>query len=87
MSEVDDLSFLHPIPIDIAVELGRCRLTVSELTQLGVDDLLELGRLVSDPLEIKAAGQVFARGEVVVVEERVGLRVTELVDEPSRGRG
>jgi flagellar motor switch protein FliN/FliY len=52
---------------------------VRELAQLSKDDVIELNRLVSQPLDILAGGQVFARGEVVVVDDRVGLRVTELM--------
>jgi flagellar motor switch protein FliN len=71
--------FLHDIPIELIVELGRARLTVRELAQLDKDDIIELDRLASESLDVLAGGQVFARGEVVVVDDRVGLRVTELV--------
>ncbi|MFT7518340.1 MAG: flagellar motor switch protein FliN/FliY [Kiritimatiellia bacterium] len=74
-----DVSFLHDIPIDIVVELGRSRLSVRELAQLEKDDVIELNRLVNEPLDILAGGQVFARGEVVVVDDRVGLRITEMI--------
>ena len=76
---IDQVAFLQEIPIELVVELGRAQLTVRELAQLGKDDVIELNRLVSQPLDILAGGQVFARGEVVVVDDRVGLRVTELM--------
>ncbi len=79
------LSFIHEIPIDLVVELGRTTLSIRELSQLEKDDVVELSRLVTEPLDILAGGQVFARGEVVVVEDRVGLRITELVDRPAGG--
>jgi flagellar motor switch protein FliN/FliY len=72
-----DVKFLHDIPIELVVELGRARLTVLELSQLGKDDVIELDRLASEPLDILAGDQVFARGEVVVVDDRVALRITE----------
>lgn len=75
----DGVGFLRDIPIELVVELGRARLTVRELAQLGKDDVIELDRMANEPLDILAGGQVFARGEVVVVDDRVGLRVTELV--------
>ena len=76
---MDQVTFLQEIPIELVVELGRAQLTVRELAQLGKDDVIELNRLVSQPLDILAGGQVFARGEVVVVDDRVGLRITELL--------
>lgn len=84
---VVDVAFLQEIPIELVVELGRTRLTVRELAQLGRDDVIELDRSASQPLDILVGGKVFARGELVVVEDRVALRVTELVgrDDGSSG--
>jgi flagellar motor switch protein FliN len=76
---VVDIAFLQDIPIELVVELGRTRLTVRELAQLGRDDVVELDRSASQPLDILVGGRVFARGELVVVDDRVALRVTELV--------
>lgn len=76
---VADVDFLYDIPIELVVELGRATLTVRELAQLSKDNVIELDRLASQPLDILAGGQLFARGEVVVVDDRVALRVTELV--------
>lgn len=84
MSDSAELAFLHDIPIDLVVELGRSTLSVRELSQLEKDDVIELNRLANEPLDILAGGQVFARGEVVVVEDRVGLRITELVERGGR---
>jgi flagellar motor switch protein FliN/FliY len=80
MASNNELAFLHDIPIDLVVELGRTSLSVRELSQLEKDDVIELNRLVNEPLDILAGGQAFARGEVVVVDDRVGLRITELID-------
>ncbi|MGC6493796.1 MAG: flagellar motor switch protein FliN [Myxococcota bacterium] len=79
---VADIDFLNDIPIELVVELGRARMTVRELAQLSKDHVIELDRLANQPLDILAGGQVFARGEVVVIDERVALRVTELVGRP-----
>jgi flagellar motor switch protein FliN/FliY len=73
-----DVSFLQDIPIELVVELGRTRLTVRELAALGRDDVIELDRSASQPLDILVGGKVFARGELVVVDDRVALRVSEL---------
>jgi len=84
MAEPTQLAFLHDIPIDLVVELGRATLSVRELSMLEKDDVVELSRLVNEPLDIMAGGQVFARGEVVVVDDRVGLRITELVERAAK---
>lgn len=80
-----DISFLQDIPIELTVELGRTRLTVRELAALGRDDVIELDRSASQPLDILVGGKVFARGELVVVDDRVALRVTELVGQSEGG--
>lgn len=78
-SELSDMAFLQEIPIELVVELGRTRLTVRELASLGRDDVVELDRSATQPLDVIVGGRVFARGELVVVDDRVGLRITELV--------
>lgn len=78
-ADLGQLSFLKDIPIELVVELGRAQLTVKELSHLDKDDVIELDRLASQPLDILAGGQVFARGEVVVIDDRVALRITEMV--------
>jgi len=74
-----DLAFLQEIPIELVVELGRSKLTVRELASLGRDDVIELDRAASQPLDILVGGRIFARGELVVVDERVALRVTDIL--------
>jgi flagellar motor switch protein FliN/FliY len=78
------LAFLHDIPIEIVVELGRATRSVRELAALDRDDVIELDRLVNEPFDLLAGGQVFARGELIIVEDRVALRITELVDRAPR---
>ena len=79
MSDNSDVTFLHEIPVDLVVELGRARLTIGELAELGKDEVVELDRPADRPLDVIVGGRVFARGEVVMVGERLALRVTELV--------
>jgi len=86
-SSVTDIGFLSDIPIELTVELGRARMTVRELAQLGKDSVIELDRLASQPLDILVGGKVFARGEVVVVDDRIALRVTELVGQAAASGG
>ncbi len=79
MSDTPDVTFLHEIPVDLVVELGRARVTIRELAQLGKDEVVELDRPADRPLDVMVGGRVFARGEVVMVGERLALRITELL--------
>ena len=83
--ELMDMAFLQEIPIEMVVELGRSKLTVRELAALGRDDVVELDRSTSQPLDILVGGRVFARGELVVVDDRVALRVTEILGRADDG--
>ena len=77
-SPIADVAFLYDIPIELIVELGRAQLTVRELSELKEDDILPLDRLAGQPLDILVGGQLFGRGEVVVDDDRVALRIVEL---------
>jgi flagellar motor switch protein FliN/FliY len=79
MSDTSDVTFIHEIPVDLVVELGRARLTIRELAELNNDEVVELDRPSDSPLDVIVGGKLFARGEVVMVGERLALRVTELV--------
>ncbi len=79
MIDSNDVTFLHDIPVDLVVELGRARLTVKDLAEMGKGEILELERAADKPLDVVVGDRVFARGEVVMVGERLALRITELV--------
>jgi len=77
-----DPTFLFEIPVELVVELGRTELTVGELAELAQDDIVKLDVLANQPLDIVAGGKLFGRGEVVIEDDRVGVRITELVGQP-----
>ncbi len=70
--------FIEDISVEVAIELGRTRMTIRELAKLNVDDVLELAQPADRPLEVVAGGKVLARGELVPVGDRLALRITEL---------
>ena len=74
-----DVTFLHDIPVDVVIELGRARLTIRELAELGNDEILELDRPADQPLDLVVGGRVYARGEVVMVGERLAIRITSIL--------
>lgn len=75
------LEMLHGVIMDVTVELGRTRMTVRELLALSPGTVLELDRAAGSPADLLVNGRLIARGEVVVVDEDFGLRVTEIVDD------
>ncbi|MEL6347009.1 MAG: FliM/FliN family flagellar motor C-terminal domain-containing protein [Myxococcota bacterium] len=77
-SDMSDSAFLGEIPVEVVVELGRLRLVLRELAALTEDDVIELDQPVDRPLDLVVGGKRLARGELVMVGERVALRITEV---------
>jgi len=75
------LEMLHGVDMEVTVELGRTRMTVRELLALSPGTVLELDRAAGSPADLLVNGRLIARGEVVVVDEDFGLRVTEILDD------
>jgi len=78
----DEVTFLGEIPVDVVIELGRRRMVLKELAALEADDVVELDQPMDRPLDLVVGGRVLARGELVMVGERVALRITEVVARP-----
>jgi flagellar motor switch protein FliN/FliY len=76
---MDDLQRLHNVPVELAVEIGRTTMTIGETLALGPGSIVALNRLAGEPVDLLVNGRPIARGEVVVVDEEFGLRVTEIV--------
>ena len=74
-----DLDLIMDIPLDVSVELGAVKMLVNDLLQLGQGSIIELNKPVTDPLAIYINNKLIARGEVVVVDEKFGVRVTHIV--------
>lgn len=85
-SEALNLHFILDIPLEVSVELGRTRITIHELLQLGQGSVIELNKLASEPLEILVNQKLVARGEVVVVNEKFGIRLTDIISADERVR-
>lgn len=74
-----DLDFILDIPLEVSAELGRTRLLINELLQLGQGSVVELNKLAGEPLEIYVNGKLVARGEAVVINEKFGIRLTDII--------
>ena len=73
------LDLILDIPLRVSVELGRTKLMVNDLLQLGQGSIIELNKLAGDSLEVLVNDKLVARGEVVVVNEKFGIRLTDIV--------
>ena len=82
-----NMDFVLDIPIEVTVELGRSKMLVSELLQLGQGSVIELSKLAGETLEILANQKLIARGEVVVVNDKYGVRLTEVISPLERIEG
>lgn len=82
-----DLEMLMNVPLPLTVELGSTQRTVRQLVDFSIGSIIELGKLAGDPLDIKVNDRVIARGEVVVIDEEFGIRVTEIISPEDRLRG
>ena len=78
-----DLTRLHNVPVELAVEIGRTRMTIGDTLGLGPGSIITLNRMAGEPVDLLVNGKPIARGEVVVVDEEYGLRVTEVVSTSS----
>ncbi len=74
-----DLDFLLDIPLEISVELGRTKMIINDLLQLGQGSVVELDKLAGEPLEIFVNHKLVARGEAVVVNDKFGVRITDII--------
>lgn len=74
-----ELNFILDIPLELSVELGKTKMLVNDLLQLGQGSIIELNKLAGEPLEVYINRKLIARGEVVVVNEKFGVRLTDVI--------
>ena len=77
--ETKNLDLILDIPLTVTVELGRSKMLINDLLQLGQGSVIELTKLVGEPLEVLVNDKLVARGEVVVVNDKFGVRLTDIV--------
>jgi len=85
--EHPNLDFIMDLPLDVSVELGRCRMPIRELLQLGQGSVVELNKMAGEPADIYVNQKLMAKGEIVVVNEKFGVRLTEIISPADRVKG
>lgn len=79
-----DLDFILDIPLQVKVEVGRTRMMIQELLQLSKGSVIELNKLLGENFEVMVNDKLVARGEVVVVNDRFGVRLTDIISPNDR---
>lgn len=81
---VQSLDFILDIPLKVTVELGRSKMAIREILQLAQGSVIELSKFAGEPLEVLVNEKLIARGEVVVVNEKFGIRLTDIISPVER---
>ena len=79
-----NLELILDIPLRVTVELGRTKMLVSDLLNLGQGSVIELSKLAGEPMEVLVNDKLVARGEAVVVNEKFGVRLTDIISPAER---
>jgi flagellar motor switch protein FliN len=85
--QATDLGRLSDVPVELAVEIGRTRMTVGETLELRPGSIVVLDRMAGEPVDLLVNGTPIAHGEVVVIDEEFGLRITDVLGDTSAGAG
>lgn len=80
----EKLKILENIEVTLSIEVGRTEMTIRDLLRLNEGSVIELDRLAGEPLDLFVNGAIIAKGEVVMVGERYGIRLTDIVDPEER---
>lgn len=83
-NEEYDMDLILDLPLDVSVELGKVKIPVNELLQLGRGSILELTKPVGEPLDIYINDKLIAKGEVVILDDKFGIRVADIINPVDR---
>ncbi len=78
------LNLLLDVPLDLSVELGRARMSIQDLLNMSPGSVVELDKIAGEPLDLMVNGRLVARGEAVVVNDKFGVRITDIVSPSER---
>jgi len=82
--DMGKIDFLLDVPLDVSVELGRAKMPIRDMLQLGPGSVIELDKLIGEPVDLLVNSRLIARGEVVVFDENFGIRITDILKPEDR---
>ena len=74
-----NLNLVLDVPVSLTIELGGCQLPMREVLQLNIGSVVQLDKAADAPVELSINGKLIARGEVVIIEDRYGVKITEVI--------
>ena len=80
VGEQKGMDLVYNIPLQVTVELGKTKKEISEILEFGTGTIVVLDKIAGDPVEIVVNGKLIARGEVVVIDENYGVRITDIIN-------
>ncbi len=80
MQSQENISLIKDVPLEVTVELGRCSKAISDILDFAPGTIIELDKIAGEPVDVLVNGKLVAKGEVVVIEENFGVRVTEIIN-------
>jgi len=81
--QTTNLEIVLDVPVSLTVELGSCMLPMREVLRLNVGSIVQLDKAADEPVQLMVNGKLIARGEIVLVESRLGIKITELLTGPT----
>jgi flagellar motor switch protein FliN/FliY len=78
--ESSNIGILSDVKVNVSVRLGQTHMTIAEILKLGEGSVIELDSLAGDPVDILVNNKVIAKGEVIVIDENFGIRITEIIN-------
>ncbi|MCX8028114.1 MAG: flagellar motor switch protein FliN [Thermodesulfovibrionales bacterium] len=79
-----DINFILDVPLEMSVVIGKTKILIQELLQLGQGSVIALDKLAGEPMEVLVNNKLIGRGEVVVVNEKFGIRITDIISPTER---
>ncbi len=79
MASQENIGLIMDVPLEVTVELGRTRKSISDILEFAPGTIIELDKIAGEPIDVLVNGKFVAKGEVVVIEESFGIRVTEII--------
>jgi len=84
MQQKENIGIIMDVPLEVTVELGRTRKKIKEILEFTPGTIIELDKLAGEPIDVLVNGKFVAKGEVVVIDEKFGIRITDIVNPENR---
>ena len=81
ITQQENIDLIMDVPLEVTVELGRTKKSIKEILEIAPGTIIELDKLAGEPVDVIVNGKLVAKGEVVVIEENFGVRVTDIIKE------